>query len=476
MAWFRYKWRFLGVGILALATVGTAWLALQAKHAGDMADPGHARRHGEPIPVRTALVTEQEIDQVIGATVLTFPSASISIRVGQISSFSANAPLTDIVIKKVNVQQGDPVRKGQVLYELDDSLFQEAHKQRLAAFNFAKADLERVREEIKYNQKLRELSLASAEAEVKYRNDDLDIRKKELEAYKQLERTKAASLFDLYQAMSYTLQAGFQQAEAGRHLVRAKDEIVLGPLRDKSTLTSAESAFETARVSLAVFEHDMGRLKLESPIDGFVDYGSNPFTGSSPLEAPVPGMVVVINSPIGQVYKTDPILVRLDYPQERLDELSVGMKAEVVLDSFPKETFAGKVIRVSPQVNSSLRVVPVDVEVANPNNRIKGGISGYVRLRVHKKGLTMPATAVLQHGNKAMAFRVENGRARIREVRVGNLLETGLLEVRDGLAAGDEVVLYQGFYSHAGELVGNKADLQDNDPVDVNWRKWARRD
>jgi len=189
----------------------------------------------------------------------------------------------------------------------------------------------------------------------------------------------------------------------------------------------------------------------------------------------VPGQVVTSGTQLTQVFKLDPIYLRMDFPQERLDDLYLGQEADVVLDSFPKETFHGKVLRISPQVNSALRVLPVVIELANPTNRIKTGISSYVRLKVRKKALTVPATALLQQEGKSMVFRVEEGRARIREVETARLAEMGSVEVRNGLTSGDEVVIFHAFYAYWGNLTGKNAYLQDNDRVDVDWRKWTRR-
>jgi multidrug efflux pump subunit AcrA (membrane-fusion protein) len=135
------------------------------------------------------------------------------------------------------------------------------------------------------------------------------------------------------------------------------------------------------------------------------------------------------------------------------------------------------VIRIAPTVNAQLRVFPVVVELSNPGCRIRSGVSGFARLHVRRKVRTVPSAAVIPHGSKAMVFRVEQGRARLREFRAGHLAELGKLEVRDGLAAGDEVVVYHSnFYRHWGELVRSGGYLQDNDLVNVNWRQWARRD
>jgi Cu(I)/Ag(I) efflux system membrane fusion protein len=144
---------------------------------------------------------------------------------------------------------------------------------------------------------------------------------------------------------------------------------------------------------------------------------------------------------------------------------------------MPQEVFSGTVIRILPRVNTELRVAPVIVEVSNPGHRIKAGLSGFARLRVPRKALTVPGQAVLRQGGKAVVFRVEKGRARVREVRLGTAVQDGEQEVSGGLTAGDEVVVYQcNFYKHYGELTRTEAYLQDNDLVDTDWRRWARRE
>jgi multidrug efflux pump subunit AcrA (membrane-fusion protein) len=160
-----------------------------------------------------------------------------------------------------------------------------------------------------------------------------------------------------------------------------------------------------------------------------------------------------------------------------MDEVAVGQTAEVMLDAYRGETFTGKVVRTSPQVNPQLRVFAVVVELSNSNHRIRPGISGFARLRSMRKTKTVPAAAVIQHAAKSMVFRVENGRARLREVRTGTTLDSGMVAITEGLDRGDEVVVYySNFYRHWGELTSLDAYLQDNDLVDADWRKWARRD
>lgn len=107
--------------------------------------------------------------------------------------------------------------------------------------------------------------------------------------------------------------------------------------------------------------------------------------------------------------------------------------------------------------------IAVVVEIPNNKHRIKAGISGFARWHKKKTGLVVPDTALIRLRNETMAFTVEDGRARIRPVRAGALITTGLRTVEEGLEPGEEVVVYGHEY------------LREGDRVDVDWRRWTRR-
>ncbi len=294
--------------------------------------------------------------------------------------------------------------------------------------------------------------VASAEAEVAFRTDDLESRKQLYDTLAKLPEG-STNLLELYEARSRLAQAKFHSAEAERRLQRARDAQTIGPLRDREALSQSAAKLAVAHRRAKLAAAEVKRCQIISPLDGYVN---------SHYDAP--GQSIDVANPLARIVKIDPIHVRIDYPVERTDSLAIGQKADVVLDSFPKESFSGTVIRIHPEADAKARVLPVVIEVANPQHRIKPGITGFARLRLTKKTTVVPATAVIQRGSKAMVFRIEEGRARIREIQTGPLVEAGVLEVRGGLSAGEEVVVY------------GAASLQDNDPVDANWRRWARRD
>ncbi len=440
---------------------------LKAHHAKNMVDPASARKKGRPIPVRTALVTETQVEQIVGATAVTVASVTAQVRIGASRVLSPSTPDTDIVIKALHVHDGQQVSRGQLLIEIEDDLFRHVVQQRRLAVDRFAAEIKRVKDTAGLNESIRAQTVTRAEEGVKFRVEDLNTRKTECEVLEKLMKGRASSEFDYYEARSKLSHARYDLSTAELGVEIAKAAVLIGRVTDARDLAKATNDHESAIIDLEAAQHDHERCKIRSPIDGFL--------GS--VDMNVPGTVATVGQPLTQVLQLDPIHVRMDYPQERVDEVGIGQKAEIVLDSFPKETFTGKVIRILPQVRPDLRTLPVLIEVSNPGCRLKPGISGFVRLRTTRKARVVPALAVMERGGKSIAYRIEDGRARLCQVQTGPVVETGMLELRGGLQPGDEVVVFHAnFYRHYGSLVSGGAFLQDADLVDVDWRKWARRE
>lgn len=240
---------------------------------------------------------------------------------------------------------------------------------------------------------------------------------------------------------------------------QAKEEFaIMTKLHEKQAASglevkNAEVAVRSAELQLGLAKRDLELCKVMSPIDGVVEL----------LEA-APQMRLSGQSELAVIHQLDPIYVQMDYPMERCDSLAEGQTAEIVLDAFPQDKFTGKVVRVSPVVSTKTRVLPVLIEVANPDNRIRAGIAGYARVACAKSsGTAVPTIAVIKNQQKAMVVRVEDNRAKLQEVRTGGVVQAGYVEVLDGLNSGDEIVVY------------GQDTVKDNDIVNSNWQEWSGR-
>jgi RND family efflux transporter MFP subunit len=454
------------VCLLVAALAGVGWIYLQAQQARQMTDPARARRAGQPIPVRTVVAGEGSVEVVIGATAVTVPSEIADVRVGPSRELSANSPVSDITIKAVHIQEGDYVEQGQLLVELEDDLFRLILRQREAALATAEAEIKWIKEQVPLAQQLRDQAVISADAALAFRGEELENRRLTLEAVSKLQGNRSATSFEYYTARAHFAQARYDLKAAALLHQRFQNEAQVGRLTDQRDLARAWHNLEMARVNLEVARRDVERVQIKSPINGFVNRADL-----------VPGTVINVNAVLVQVMRLEPMLLRLDFPQERLGDVFLGQEAEIVLDGIAQETFKGTVARIPPKISTDLRVCPVIVRMDNAAHRIKAGLSGFVRLRCVRKAVTVPAMAVMKQGPKAAVFCVEEGRARIREVQIGVVVGNGEQEIKRGLNGGDEVVIYQSnYYKHYGDLSRKEAYLQDQDLVDTDWKRWARRE
>jgi Cu(I)/Ag(I) efflux system membrane fusion protein/cobalt-zinc-cadmium efflux system membrane fusion protein len=141
--------------------------------------------------------------------------------------------------------------------------------------------------------------------------------------------------------------------------------------------------------------------------------------------------------------------------QNDVGRLKRGDPAGVTVDAYPGRTFRGRIDQVLPQVDPATRTVRVRLVLANPGLLLKPGM--YVNVDVSAqlgRQLVVPASAVLQSGERAIAF-IDHGEGNLepRVVAVGPQIDDSIV-VLSGLKPGDRVV------SSANFLIDSEAQLQ----------------
>ncbi|MBI1208853.1 MAG: efflux RND transporter periplasmic adaptor subunit [Azospirillum sp.] len=134
--------------------------------------------------------------------------------------------------------------------------------------------------------------------------------------------------------------------------------------------------------------------------------------------------------------------------EQDLGQIRPGQKAEVSLNAFPGRPFAGKVDFIYPTLTAETRTVKVRVELANPDGELRPALYATVVLAAPQgdgQVLAMPDSALLDTGSRQVVL-VERGEGLYepRPVRTG-VRADGYVEVRDGLVAGDIVVVRANF-------------------------------
>lgn len=169
----------------------------------------------------------------------------------------------------------------------------------------------------------------------------------------------------------------------------------------------------------------------------------------SPLRAAIArrfvsaGEYVRPGSPLFTLVVVDPLKLRGEVPERFVPELAVGQTVETRVDAYGDQVFFGTLLRVAPASNVQNRSVAVEALVRNPDRKLKPGFFANAAIVVRQQDLALcvPQEAIVRFSGINRVFVVDGGRTHVREVELGDRLPDGLVEVRSGLAVGEEVAV-----------------------------------
>ena len=133
-------------------------------------------------------------------------------------------------------------------------------------------------------------------------------------------------------------------------------------------------------------------------------------------------------------------------PEVDSQAAQTGAKAILTLDEFPGETFQGTIVRNSDSIDFASRTLNVEVDVDNPNGRIKTGAYVFVHLKnaqpsqASSHSLTIPANTLLFRSEGLRVGVVRNGHAALIPITIGRDYGS-TVEVIAGLQPTDRVIV-----------------------------------
>jgi membrane fusion protein (multidrug efflux system) len=226
------------------------------------------------------------------------------------------------------------------------------------------------------------------------------------------ESLRTLKRFELLQSRAVESQAKLDQVKTGVATARARVD------QGEAQLHMAERALRDAEVKA-------------------------PFAGLVARRLVSRGDYVSVGKPLYELVSLDPIEVEFHVSEVDSGRVRLDRPVLVRVASHPDAVFEGRVTMVAPTIDPKTRTLRVKAVLANADGRLRPGLFARADLGVaERKGvLLVPEEAVLQRSDGAIVFRVGAGE---RAERV--LVETGAhqgeeIEVTQGLAAGDRVVL-----------------------------------
>ena len=141
-----------------------------------------------------------------------------------------------------------------------------------------------------------------------------------------------------------------------------------------------------------------------------------------------------------------------------MTKVRVGQLVRMTLYSYDDRTFEGKVARIYPQADPERRTFEVDVQIADPDQRLQPGMTGELAfvMDAKERAVVVPSQAV----QKGAIYTVDNGRLKKVSAEIG-LRGIERSEVRSGLKPGERVVI-----STVGDLQpGRRVRTSYTDPA-----------
>jgi RND family efflux transporter MFP subunit len=225
-------------------------------------------------------------------------------------------------------------------------------------------------------------------------------------------------------------------AEAKRSMARAQ-QLFESHVLSQGELDDQKTRLERARADLAEQEARRARIEIEL-------YGLK-------VLAPMPGVVTRLYTEQGEYLKRgdkmlelkriDSLVALCTVSERYLADVREGSSVYVHITAFPDQVYPGLVWKIVPDALLESRAFPVKILLANPDLRLKPGMSARVSfVRRVEKGLLLPKDAVLEEDDQHYVFVVRADTAERRDVELGSAFGDKW-HVRSGIGTEDAVIV-----------------------------------
>jgi HlyD family secretion protein len=385
----RARWIWLAFAVLAVLAVLYSYL------------------HQTPLKVRTTVVQRGSIRSLV----------STNGKIEPIQNFEAHAPISTTV-KRLLVKEGDHVRRGQLLVQLDDADIRTQAARAQAQVKSAQADQSALKTGGTQEEVL------TLNAQLAKARSARDAAQRNLDAMRRLQQDGAASPGEVRQA-----EDALQRAQTDATLLEQKQKDRYSEpetARTEAQAAEAQAAYEAAEDALV-------KSSVRAPFDGIVY--SLPIKEGAFAQA---GELLLQEADLSRV------LVRAFVDEPDVGRLQSGQKVEITWDALPGRTWAGNVSTVPSTVKlrGSRNVGEATCVVDNKDQRLLPNINVGVTIVIaeHNNVLTLQRDALRIDESKPYVFRVVENHLKRQAIEF-SLQNLTRVEITSGLSEGDLVAL-----------------------------------
>lgn len=324
------------------------------------------------------------------------------------------------IVKKLLVDAGDKVKKGQLLAQLDKQEIEAQVAQSRAALLAAEANL-------KSSQADWERAKVDAEG------PELPMLKSNYDRAVQMAKDGVVS------------QSALEDADKGYKLGINKQNVAKAQITVlQAKIAQSEAQIAQSRANLQQLEEQLSYTDVQSPIDGVV-LSRDVEMGDAVSSILVLGSSATLVMTLGD---TSQVYVKGKVDESDIGRVYLGQPARIKVESFKDKTFNGVVTKISPMgvEKDNVTTFEVRVSINNPGGELKAEMTANAEiiLEEHKAVLQIPEGSILYDKDKKASVEIpapkeKDGKKKIAvNIGISNGAKT---EVLSGLKEGDQVVL-----------------------------------
>ncbi len=317
------------------------------------------------------------------------------------------------VVANVPVVEGQSVKAGEILIQLDDRELLAASIQAEGAVAQAEARL----------RQIRELTLPAAQQSLVQARATL--------VNAEGAHARALKLNTDGYATRVTLDEAVKALEVARAQAKSAELQVAAAQSDGSDYVLAETQRSQAAASLTSARSRLSYTAIKAPRDGTL-ISRNVETGNTVA----PGAILMVLSPGGETQ----LVVLID--EKNLALISIGLPAIVSADAYSKSTFLAEVFYVNPGVDLQRASVEVKLKVPEPPSYLRQDMTVSVDIEIARRAdaIILPVGSIGSVTTpKTWVMKVISGRVKKTAITLG-IVSGGKAEIISGLNAGERVV------------------------------------
>jgi HlyD family secretion protein len=324
------------------------------------------------------------------------------------------------IVKKLLVEYGDRVKRGQLLAQLDKIEIEAGVEESRAALQAAQANLKGA--EADYER-----------AKVDAESPDVPLLKRAYDRAVQMAKDGVVSESALDDA-----EKGYKMAVNKQSVAHAQMTVL------KAKIAQSEAEVARDQANLKQLLEQLNYTDIVSPIDGII-LSRDVEMGDAVSSILVLGSSATLVMTLGD---TSQVYVKGKVDESDIGRVYLGQPARIKVESFKDKTFNGVVTKISPMgvEKDNVTTFEVRVSINNPGGELRAEMTANAEIILdeHKNVLQIPEGAIIYDKDRKASVQVPDpkGKEGQRKVAVNIGISNGAkTEVLSGLKEGDQVVL-----------------------------------